>query len=551
MTSSMLSDSTLKIENVRVLRGGKLVPTFLWVENGKIMDPQARFWRASTAPEYGPQRVVDGRGLIVAPGFLDIQINGAYGHDFTDRKCSPENILEVRQRLLETGVTAFCPTVISSSAETYAEVLPKFDRTNDGHIVGAANMIGLHLEGPFINRERKGAHKEEVFAEPEEGLKSLEARYGPLDSDRVAFITMAPELKGALPAIAELRARGIVVSAGHSSANFQQAKLGLDAGASMLTHLFNAMASFHHRDPGLVGLLGATTARPYYGLILDGIHSHPTSCRIAQASHPSGLVLVTDCMAAMGMPDGSYELADLAVDVKDGRVYLHNTTTIAGSVVQMDACIRTLRQYTNCSVEYALEAATLHPATALGLAPTKGTLEFGADADFVLLNDDLEVLQTYIAGVLVYDRGDTPQVRYLVHDDEVHGPLMTHYDLDDDRAMDKAAGAGQLHLLRQLHAKGTSTCTSHAMDMAAANGHLDIVRFLHENREEGCSTNAMDLAASHGHLEVVRYLHEHRTEGCTAYAMKAATENGHHEVVDYLIQQRNSLCVQDVYSSRD
>uniref|UniRef100_A0A4W5L3E1 N-acetylglucosamine-6-phosphate deacetylase n=1 Tax=Hucho hucho TaxID=62062 RepID=A0A4W5L3E1_9TELE len=110
--------------NVRVLRGGKLVPTFLWVENGKIMDPQARFWRAQTAAEYGPTRVVDGRGLIVAPGFLDVQLNGAYGHDFTDMDCTPENILEVRQRLLATGVTAFCPTVISSSAETYSQVLP-------------------------------------------------------------------------------------------------------------------------------------------------------------------------------------------------------------------------------------------------------------------------------------------------------------------------------------------------------------------------------------------------------------------------------------------
>ncbi|KDO23872.1 hypothetical protein SPRG_10019 [Saprolegnia parasitica CBS 223.65] len=547
----MLTDTTLKIENVRVLRGGKLVPTFLWVENGKIMDPQARFWRAQTAAEYGPTRVVDGRGLIVAPGFLDVQLNGAYGHDFTDMDCTPENILEVRQRLLATGVTAFCPTVISSSAETYSQVLPKFSRTDDGHIVGGANMIGLHLEGPFINRERKGAHKEEVFAEPEEGLKSLEARYGPLTRDTVAIVTLAPELKGALSAISELSQRGIVVSAGHSSANVQQANLGMDAGITMLTHLFNAMASFHHRDPGLVGLLGATTARPYYGLILDGIHSHPTSCRIAQASHPSGLVLVTDCMAGMGLPDGNYELAGLAVDVKDGRAYLHNTTTIAGSVVQMDSCIRTLRKYTNCSIEYALEAATLHPAVALGLAPTKGTLEFGADADFVLLSDDLEVLQTYIAGVLVYDRGDTPQIQYRVHDDDEHGALMTHYDLDDDRAMDKAASAGQLHLLTQLHAKGSASCTAHAMDIAAANGHLAVVQFLHWNRTEGCTTNAMDLAAGNGHLEIVQFLHAHRTEGCTAYAMKAATENGHHEVVEYLIQERNSLCIQDVYSPRD
>ncbi|OQR93746.1 hypothetical protein THRCLA_08357 [Thraustotheca clavata] len=548
-----MNDTTLKIENVRVLRGGKLVSTFLWVDNGKIMNPQARFWQASTAAEYGPQRVIDGRGLIAAPGFIDVQINGAYGHDFTDRKCTEENILEVRQRLLATGVTAFCPTVISSSVETYAEVLPKFNRTNDGHEVGGANMIGLHLEGPFINKERKGAHKVEVFAEPEEGLKSLEDRYGPLDNDRVAIITLAPELKGAYNAISELKERGITVSAGHSSANIQQAKQGMESGITMLTHLFNAMASFHHRDPGLVGLLGATTARPYYGLILDGIHSHPTSCRIAQASHPSGLVLVTDCMAGMGLPEGSYELADLKVDVKDGHAYLHNTTTIAGSVVQMDSCIRTLRKYTNCSIEYALEAATLHPAQAIGIAPTKGTLEFGADADFVLLNDDLEVVQTYIAGVLVYDRGDAPIAKAVhpVQDEEQHGTFMTHYDLDDERAMDRAAAAGQLHLLAKMHAEGVLKCSTHAMDSAAANGHLDVVQFLHENRTEGCTTNAMDLAACNGHLSVVQYLHEHRTEGCTAYALKSAQEHDHDNVVDYMIQERNSLFVKDVHFPHD
>ncbi|RHY28281.1 hypothetical protein DYB32_006102, partial [Aphanomyces invadans] len=578
--SRLLHDTTLKIENVRVLRDGVLVNTFLWVENGKIMDPQARYWKATSSLEYGPGTVVDGKGMIVAPGFIDIQLNGAFGHDFSDIDCTPEQILEVRQKLLATGVTAFCPTVISSAQDSYAKVLHKFERTNDGHVVHGANMVGLHLEGPFINKQRKGAHKEDVLVDPEEGIKSLEERYGAqfLTRDRVALVTLAPELKGALPAIAELKQRGITVSAGHSSANIEQAIAGTESAlvrgilrcilassfrhvvvrasqmlyvcckrphvtawlaphdVHFLRHLFNAMASFHHRDPGLVGLLGVTEHRPYYGLILDGIHSHHSSCRIAQSSHPQGLILVTDCMAGMGLPDGSYELAGLQVDVKGGRAYLQNTTTIAGSVVQMDSCIRTLIEFTDCSVEYALMAATLHPAQSLGLT-TKGTLNFGADADFVLLNDKLQVIQTYIAGTLVYERPESddvvlPTIKKLLRDFPV---AMTHFDFDDDRAMDKAAASGQLVLVQQMHEQGRR-CTVHAMDGAAANGHLDVVKFLHTARNEGCTTNAIDVAASNGHVDIVHFLTENRTEGRTNYAWKAANEHGHHDVIAYLLQ---------------
>ncbi|KAF0697643.1 Aste57867_11692 [Aphanomyces stellatus] len=546
----MNNDVTLKVENVRVLRGGKLTKTFLWVENGKIADPQARFWRSHSKAEYGPLKQIDGKGLILAPGFVDIQMNGAYGHDFTDVKCTAEDVLEVRQKLLATGVTSFCPTVISSAASTYAQVLSKFKRTSDGHIVKGANMVGLHLEGPFINKRRKGAHKEEVLLDPIDGIESLEAVYGPLSHDRVALVTLAPELKGANLAISQLVERGIVASAGHSSANIQEAIAGVEAGVTMLTHLFNAMASFHHRDPGLVGLLGATEApRPYYGLILDGIHSHATSCRIAQASHPDGLILVTDCMAGMGLPDGaSYELADLKVDVKGGRAYLHNTDTIAGSVIQMDACVRTLVQYTDCSIEYALDAATKVPAQALGLA-TKGTLDFGADADFVLLTDDLQVVQTYIAGVLVYHRSDAPPPSPPCHVSPSF--TLTTYDLDDARGLDRAAGVGDLDLVRQLHAHEAMRATTDAMDDAAAHGFLDVVQFLHERRAEGCTTKAMDLAAAHGHADVVKFLHEYRAEGCTEYAWTAAAANGHDDVVRYLDAHKHTLCVDEVRTTTD
>ncbi|DBA02944.1 TPA: hypothetical protein N0F65_005971 [Lagenidium giganteum] len=395
--------TVLKFENVRVLRDGKLRNEYFWVKDGKVIDPQNRFWQCATEEVHAPDQVIDGRGCIIAPGFIDVQINGGFGHDFSNPTITPKEIEYVSQCLVSTGVTAYCPTLVSSSAEVYKAVMPLYKRTDDGADRKAANILGLHLEGPFINTERKGAHDERVLLAPVNGIDSLLERYGPLDE--VSLITLAPELEGAPAAIAALKERGIIASAGHSRANVQTAMEAVDHGVTMITHMFNAMAPFHHRDPGLIGLLGLTKNRPYYGLILDGVHSHPTSARIIQTCHPEGLVLVTDAMAGMGLAPGIYDLAGQSVEVKKEGAFLTGTSTIAGSIVTMDSCLRTLIEYTGCTVEQAIEAATLHPARALGIDGRKGSLSFGADADFVLLNNDLQVEKTYIAGKLVFERG--------------------------------------------------------------------------------------------------------------------------------------------------
>ncbi|KAJ0407691.1 hypothetical protein ATCC90586_001873 [Pythium insidiosum] len=391
----------IKLENVRLMRDGALQNTYLWVENGKVIDPQSRFWQMRTEAEHAPDEIIDGRGCIVAPGFIDVQINGAYGVDFSSPDITAADIETVAQRMVATGVTAFCPTLVSSSAQVYHAVVPKFSRTTDGAKRRAANILGLHLEGPFINVERKGAHDPGVLLAPTRGISSLEERYSSLE--HVAIVTLAPELEGALATIEALRAKGIVPSAGHSQANVATAIAAVDAGLGMLTHVFNAMGPFHHRDPGLIGLLGLTSRRPFYGLILDGVHSHPTSARIIRTCHPQGLVLVTDAMAGMGLAPGTYDLAGQRVDVKPEGAFLTGTNTIAGSIVTMDSCVRTLIEYTGCSIVEAIEAATLHPAQVLGIEHQKGTLNFGADADFVLLDDSLQVKRTYIGGELVYD----------------------------------------------------------------------------------------------------------------------------------------------------
>ncbi|GLE07683.1 hypothetical protein PINS_up018286 [Pythium insidiosum] len=291
----------IKLENVRVMRDGALRNTYLWVENGKIIDPQSRFWQIKTEAEYAPDQIIDGRGCIVAPGFIDVQINGAFGVDFSNPAITAKDIETVAQCMVATGVTAFCPTA-------------RFSRTTDGAKRQAANILGLHLEGPFINVERKGAH------DP----GSLEERYGSLE--HVAIVTLAPEL--------EAREEPSRPCEPEASCRLQ---------ATRMANVATAIDACTRTDVG-----------PH--------HPHVP---------PAGLVLVTDAMAGMGLAPGTYDLAGQRVDVKPEGAFLTGTNTIAGAV--------------------------------LGIAHQKGTLNFGADADFVLLDDSLHVKQTYIAGELVYD----------------------------------------------------------------------------------------------------------------------------------------------------
>ncbi|KAM5131105.1 N-acetylglucosamine-6-phosphate deacetylase isoform 2-T2 [Callospermophilus lateralis] len=325
----------LQFTNCRILRGGALLREDLWVREGRILDPEKLF--------FDERRVADEQrdcgGYILAPGFIDVQING------------------------------------------------------------------VHLEGPFISQEKRGAH-------PEAHLRSFEAHafhdvlatYGPLDNVRI--VTLAPELGRSHEVIQALTAQGICVSLGHSVADLQAAEEAVQSGATFITHLFNAMLPFHHRDPGIVGLLTSDRLPPgrciFYGMIADGIHTNPAALRIAYRAHPHGLVLVTDAVPALGLGNGRHTLGQQDVEVDGLTAYVAGTKTLCGSIAPMDVCVRHFLQATGCSVEAALEAASLHPAQLLGLEKSKGSLDFGADADFVVLDDTLRVQATYISGELVW-----------------------------------------------------------------------------------------------------------------------------------------------------
>jgi len=405
-------DSIIQFKNVRIVRHGKIETDDLWVREGKIIDPCKRFWEASKEGSFAADIVIDCHNHIIAPGFIDVQLNGGWGVDFSRTDLDADKIGKVSQNLLSHGVTSYVSTVITSSPDTYRTVIPMLHESQGG--AQGANNLGVHLEGPFISI--LGAHPKQYQRAPEQGMADATAVYGVEDWTPVKIVTLAPEIKGCQDVVKGLSERGVVVSAGHSRASFSEAEESVKNGVTLLTHLFNAMVPFHHRDPGIIGLLGSHQSYRrslYYSLIVDGIHTHPASVKIAYLAHKDGVVLVTDAMEAMGLPEGSYQLGAMTVEIKDNMAHIAGTDTLAGSVATMDSCVRNFREFSDCSVVEAIKAATENPACCLGLSNRKGTLSFGADADLVLLDDSLNVLATFVNGQLGYlrqaeggDRGD-------------------------------------------------------------------------------------------------------------------------------------------------
>lgn len=386
-----------KFTNCFVLRNGRIIKEDFWVRNGKIENPEHIFY----VEQVDADVIVNCDNGLIAPGFIDIQVNGGWGVDFSyDTENVAAGVRKVAKELLAHGVTSFCPTMVTSDKKKYNKILPEIKKTPGGK--HGATILGLHLEGPFISLAKKGAHSDEFIRVPEKGLQSICDMYGSLDD--VSIVTLAPELSGAADATRGLTGKGIRVALGHSTASLAEGEEAIRNGANLITHLFNAMLPFHHRDPGLVGLLASSTERQvYYGIISDGIHTHPAALKIACRTNPEGLILVSDAVPAQGLVDGEYTIGPKAVTVVKNQAYLTGTNTLCGSTTALDACIKTFKESTGCTTEYALEAASLHPARALGIEKTKGTLNFSSDADFVLLNrSTLEVQQTWIAGERVF-----------------------------------------------------------------------------------------------------------------------------------------------------
>ncbi|KAH9856789.1 Metallo-dependent hydrolase [Lenzites betulinus] len=471
---------------------GGLVLKDLWIDErrGLILDSQRTFFQRKERPD----RIIDLGGNILSPGFIDIQINGAYNFDFSvyegDDEAYRTGLRRVAQNIVETGVTSLLPTIITQERSLYPKLLHLLRPYSAPN---SATLLGWHAEGPFIQFAKRGAHAPQFLVPAKEGMKSFEDVYGKenladtedwlmdaQDALGVRVITAAPEIDGVMPSVEELVRRGVVFSIGHSIATTDIATAAVQRGARLITHLFNAMPQLHHRDPSIIGLLGASPAesprtsesaqailpalaslhrvpsvikraaaqegakptseafddaqtppqtpvlraqedlglqkgkvadlafeRPFYEMIVDGIHSHPNSVRLAYTAYPEGCILITDAMKILDphLKDGVHEWRDGKRFVKAGdKLYLEGTDTLAGSVVTLDKCVRNFSRFTGCSLGEAIRCATFNPARCLGLEHRKGTLRPGADADLVVLDRKGKVLSTWVAGKEVWTK---------------------------------------------------------------------------------------------------------------------------------------------------
>ncbi|KAI3415506.1 hypothetical protein GPALN_005112 [Globodera pallida] len=393
--------------NCRLFRNGTFgsdSDNELWVRDGKVLDQQRIFYGEQKRPNLW----VDCGGLTLAPGFVDIQMNGAFGVDFTsmaqmgDGKKALEELEEVALKILAFGVTAFCPTIITTRPEAYKMFLKVLNEYNSTR---GARILGAHFEGPFISPFRVGCHpKSLVIASLQDN--SLDSVYGH-DLSKLSYVTIAPELPGAIETIAFFCQKGIEVAIGHSDASYEEAQKAVAAGAKNITHLFNAMRPMGHRgDPGIFGLLAMCNIQPvYYGLIADGIHVNELAIQMAFNANPSGAILVTDSIAALGQGNGKHSLGDVSVRVEGHVAKVDGTETLAGSVSSMPHCALTFSKVLNkisnkCSgLVEALKAASFNPANFLGIAAEMGTLKEGSNADFVLIDDQFNVFATFIGAI--------------------------------------------------------------------------------------------------------------------------------------------------------
>jgi N-acetylglucosamine-6-phosphate deacetylase len=342
-------------------------------------------------------RTIDLAGLTLAPGFIDIHVHGGGGFSLISE--DPEEIRSYARWVVSRGVTGFLVTLVGASLSQMKRWLAAAVAAGEGVDASAARLVGVHLEGPFVNPARRGALPAEGLRPPDvaEFLALAEAAQG-----RLKIITLAPELPGAADIVAAARQRGVVVSMGHTDATYEQALAAIEWGVRQVTHCFNGMRPFHHRDPGCLGAI-LSSPRLSAELIADGVHVHPgTMALLLAAKDPQGTILVTDGITAAGLADGVYSLAGEAIQVQSGVASLPNGT-LAGSVATMDQALRNIVQLGLAPLGEAVRMASTNPAAALGLGQRLGRIAPGFAADLVALDERLEVAMTFVGGQPVHE----------------------------------------------------------------------------------------------------------------------------------------------------
>lgn len=349
-------------------------------------------------------RVVDCRGKqYVIPGMIDIHVHGAAGFDFMDGK--QEAFEGIALALAKEGTTSFLATTITNPVSYLSHTLKSLERYRaDSNGPGAAEMIGIHLEGPFINKEQKGAQPESAIILPNANLFK---EWQELSGDAIKIITYAPELDNNFELLTELKRANVIPSMGHSNASYDESIHAITHGVTHATHLFNGMKGMHHRDPGVVGAV-LLQDDVHVEIIPDGIHFHPDLLKlIIKMKRLGNILAITDGMRAKGMPDGEYDLGGQQVTVRDGKCLLTSTGSLAGSIVTMNSARLNLAKWLELSIHEQIQITSSNQADRLGLSSRKGSIKTGKDADIVVLGQDGAVELTICRGAIAFERNGT------------------------------------------------------------------------------------------------------------------------------------------------
>ena len=384
----------LLIENARLFTPDQAELTgWLLVESGLI-----RAMGFGNTPDFSHEtslHSLDAQGNMLLPGFIDLHVHGAMGHEVMD--ASSSGLEEMARFYASHGVTSFLATTWTAGRPSIMKALGLVKQMQ-GQIRGGATLLGAHLEGPYLNPTRCGAQDVNLIrrAEKEEALEFLETGV-------IRLLALAPEFDENLWLIEECVRRGITVSAAHTTANYEQMQRAAKHGISHLTHCFNAMQGLGHRE---LGTLGAAMSLPQISceLIADNIHVHPAAQKILVAvKNPSGVILVTDAIRATGLPAGDYMLDDRSIHIQNGAVRLPDGT-LAGSVLTMERALQNVCSATGRALAEVWIMSSLNAARAIGVSSHKGSLEVGKDADLVLLDESFNVNLTVVKGEIVFSK---------------------------------------------------------------------------------------------------------------------------------------------------
>lgn len=382
---------TLLISNVRIINpDDQPFKGDVYIEDGKIIQIGQCLSRKAM------QRI-DGQNhdWLLLPGYIDMHIHGSAGHDTMD--ASPLALHEIAQSLVQEGVTGFLATTMTQTIAKIESALVNVAQFEQQE--GEAVLLGIHVEGPFVSKIRAGAQPEEYMISP-----TIEqfANWQKMSCYRIKQITVAPEIEGGFTFLEALKNFNVIPSIGHSDATIEEVHQAVTLGISQATHLYNQMRPFHHRDPGVVGgVLLEDNIK--VELIVDCVHSHPQAVKLAyRTKGAKGIILITDAMRAKGLQYGEYDLGGQTVYVSEKGAHLANGA-LAGSVLTMEQAVKNMKAITNCSLQEIVAMSSTNAAEQLQL-PMKGRIEEGFDADFVLLDQQLNVQKTICRGKVVFEK---------------------------------------------------------------------------------------------------------------------------------------------------